>query len=82
MADQEPITFSITEDDVTKDYNLDDLPEEGQMVYRKLNLLQQQKNDLVANANFEVEKNEILQAEYLKQLKNNLPKDESVIEVK
>ena len=82
MADQEPITFSITEDDVTKDYNLDDLPEEGQMVYRKLNLLQQQKNDLVANANFEVEKNEVLQAEYLKQLKNHLPKDESVIEVK
>ena len=43
MADQEPITFSITEDDKTTDYNLDDLPEEGQMVYRKLNLLQQQK---------------------------------------
>ena len=44
MAEQEPITFSITEDDVTKDYNLDDLPEEGQLVYRKLNLLQEQKN--------------------------------------
>lgn len=82
MAEQEPVTFSITEDDVTKDYNLDDLPEEGQVVYRKLNLLQQQKQDLVVNANFEVEKNDILQAEYLKQLKTHLPEDESVIEVK
>ena len=82
MAEQEPVTFSITEDDVTKDYNLDDLPEEGQMVYKKLNLLQQQKQELVVNANFEVEKNDILQAEYLKQLKNHLPEDESVIEVK
>lgn len=82
MADQEPITFSITEDDKTKDYNLNDLPKEGQMVYKKLNLLQQQKQELVANANFEVEKNDILQAEYLKQLKNHLPKDESVIEVR
>lgn len=82
MADQEPITFSITEDDETKDYNLEDLPEEGQMVYRKLNLLQQQKQELVANANFEVEKNDILQAEFLRQLKNHLPEDTSVIEVK
>ena len=82
MANQEPITFSITEDDKTTDYNLDDLPEEGQMVYRKLNLLQQQKQELVANANFEVEKNDILQAEFLRQLKNHLPENTSVIEVK
>jgi hypothetical protein len=82
MAEQEPVTFSITEDDVTKDYNLDDLPEEGQMVYKKLNLLQQQKQELVVNANFEVEKNDILLAEYLRQLKTHLPEDESVIEVK
>jgi len=76
MAEQEPITFSITEDDVTKDYNLDDLPEEGQLVYRKLNLLQEQKNQLVSNANFEVEKNDILQAHYLDELKKHLPKVE------
>ena len=76
MAEQEPITFSITEDDVTKDYNLDDLPEEGQLVYRKLNLLQEQKNQLVSNANFEVEKNDILQAHYLNELKKHLPKVE------
>ena len=76
MAEQEPITFSITEDDVTKDYNLDDLPEEGQLVYRKLNLLQEQKNQLVSNANFEVEKNDILQAHYLNELKKQLPKVE------
>jgi hypothetical protein len=76
MAEQEPITFSITEDDVTKDYNLDDLPEEGQLVYRKLNLLQEQKTQLVSNANFEVEKNDILQAHYLNELKKHLPKVE------
>jgi hypothetical protein len=76
MAEQEPITFSITEDDVTKDYNLDDLPKEGQLVYRKLNLLQEQKNQLVSNANFEVEKNDILQAHYLNELKKHLPKVE------
>ena len=81
MAEQEPITFSITEDDVTKDYNLDDLSDDGQMVYRKLNLLQGQKNELVTNANFEVEKNEILQAHYLSELKKHLPEDEPKIEV-
>lgn len=81
MADQEPITFSITQDDVTKDYNLDDLSEEGQTVYRKLNLLQAQKNELVANANFEAEKNDILQAHYLNELKGHLPEDKPKIEV-
>ena len=81
MADQEPITFSITEDDVTKDYNLDDLSEKGQTVYRKLNLLQAQKNELVANANFEAEKNDILQAHYLNELKGHLPEDKPKIEV-
>ena len=81
MADQEPITFSITEDDVTKDYNLDDLSEDGQTVYRKLNLLQAQKNELVANAHFEAEKNDILQAHYLNELKGHLPEDKPKIEV-
>ena len=81
MADQEPITFSITEDDVTKDYNLDDLPEEGQTAYRKLNLLRAQKSELVANANFEAEKNDILQAHYLNELKGHLPEDKPKIEV-
>ena len=46
MAEQEPITFSITEDDVTKDYNLDDLPEEGQLVYRKPQLYKNKKINL------------------------------------
>jgi hypothetical protein len=71
-------TFSFEEGG--KEYNLDDLNDEQGLLYNKLALVEKQKNDFVANANFEVEKLDILRAEYSKRLKDAL-ENESVVEV-
>ena len=44
-----------------------------QVIYNKLAIVQKSKNDILANANFEVEKADILIAHYMQQLKDNLP---------
>ena len=71
-------TFSFEEDG--KEYNLDDLNDEQGLLYNKLALVEKQKNDFVANANFEVEKLDILRVEYSNRLKDAL-ENESVVEV-
>ena len=71
-------TFSFEEGG--KEYNLDDLNDEQGLLYNKLALVEKQKNDFVANANFEVEKLDILRVEYSKRLKDAL-ENESVVEV-
>lgn len=71
-------TFSFEEGG--KEYNLDDLNDEQGLLYNKLALVEKQKNDFVANANFEVEKLDILRVEYSNRLKDAL-ENESVVEV-
>lgn len=71
-------TFSFEEGG--KEYNPDDLNDEQGLLYNKLALVEKQKNDFVANANFEVEKLDILRVEYSNRLKDAL-ENESVVEV-
>ena len=75
---KEPITFSFEEGG--KEYNLDDLNDDQKLAYNKLMMVDQQKNELVSNANFELEKLDILRMEYQKRLKESVV-SESVIEV-
>lgn len=75
---KEPITFSFEEGG--KEYNLDDLNDDQKLAYNKLMMVDQQKNELVSNANFELEKLDILRMEYQKRLKESV-ESESVIEV-
>ena len=75
---KEPITFSFEEGG--KEYNLDDLNDDQRLAYNKLMMVDQQKNELVSNANFELEKLDILRMEYQKRLKESV-ESESVIEV-
>jgi hypothetical protein len=74
----EPITFSFEEGG--KEYNLDDLNDDQKLAYNKLMMVDQQKNELVSNANFELEKLDILRIEYQKRLKESV-ESETVIEV-
>ena len=74
-ANQDPI-LTITEDEVAKEYKVNDLSEEGRLIYNKLAILQKQNQELVVNANFEIEKNEILQKHYIEQIKVHLPTEE------
>lgn len=74
----EPITFSFKEGG--KEYNLDDLNDDQKLAYNKLMMVDQQKNELVSNANFELEKLDILRIEYQKRLKESV-ESETVIEV-
>jgi hypothetical protein len=79
MSNNEEVkTFSFEEGG--QEYNLDDLNDEQGLLYNKLAVLEKQKNEFVGNANFEVEKLDILRAEYSRRLKESL-ENESVIEV-
>jgi hypothetical protein len=74
-ANQEPI-LTMTENEVVKEYKVNDLSDEARLIYNKLAILQKQNQELVLNANFEVEKNEILQKHYIEQIKVHLPTEE------
>jgi len=74
---QEPIKFSFEEGGT--EYSYDDLTEENKIHYNKLANVERQKNELVGNANFELEKLDILRAEYSKRLQDAV-ESESVIE--
>lgn len=74
-ANQEPI-LTMTENEVVKEYKVNDLSDEARLIYNKLAILQKQNQELVINANFEVEKNEILQKHYIEQIKVHLPTEE------
>ena len=76
-VNEEPQVLTMTEKvddvDVIKQYLVDDMSDEGKVIYNKLAIVQKSKNDILANANFEVEKADILIAHYMQQLKDNLP---------
>ncbi len=76
-VNEEPQVLTMTEKvddvDVSKQYLVDDMSEEGKVIYNKLAIVQKSKNDILTNANFEVEKADILIAHYMQQLKDNLP---------
>ena len=78
-VNEEPKVLTITEKiddkDVEKKYLIEDMSEEGLLIYNKLAIVQKQKNEMVANANFEVEKADVLINHYMAELKNNLPEE-------
>jgi hypothetical protein len=76
MAEAKEPILTMTENEVVKEYKVNDLSEEARLIYNKLAILQKQNQELVLNANFEVEKNEILQKHYIEQIKVHLPTEE------
>ena len=76
-VNEEPQVLTMTEKvddvDVSKQYLVDDMSDEGKVIYNKLAIVQKSKNEILENANFEVEKADILIAHYMQQLKDNLP---------
>ena len=78
-VNEEPKVLTITEKvddkDVEKKYLIEDMSEEGLLIYNKLAIVQKQKNEMIANANFEVEKADVLINHYMAELKNNLPEE-------
>jgi hypothetical protein len=76
MAEAKEPILTMTENEVVKEYKVNDLSDEARLIYNKLAILQKQNQELVLNANFEVEKNEILQKHYIEQIKVHLPTEE------
>jgi hypothetical protein len=54
------------------------MSDKGKLVYNKLAIIQKQKNELVANAQFEIEKADVLINHYMAELKENLPEEMEV----
>jgi len=81
MSDNnEELTFSFSDDD--KEYKVSDLSEEHRLVYDKVMLINRQKNEIVSNANFEVEKLDILAKHYSSLLKEAVEPKKKVEVVK
>ena len=80
MSDEkkEP-TFTFDEDG--KEYKVEDLSEENKILYNKVTLVNKQRQDVIANANFEVEKLEILAQHYSNALKQAVEGDDTEVEV-
>jgi len=78
-VNEEPKVLTLTEKvddkDVEKKYLIEDMSEEGLILYNKLAIIQKQKNEMIANANFEIEKADVLINHYMAELKNNLPEE-------
>ena len=78
-VNEEPKVLTLTEKvddkDVEKKYLIEDMSEEGLILYNKLAIIQKQKNEMIANANFEVEKADVLINHFMAELKNNLPEE-------
>ena len=66
---------NVNDKEVSKKYLIDDISDEGKLIYNKLVIIQKQKDDLVANANFEIECKEVLINHFMSQLKENLPEE-------
>ena len=77
IVNDEPKVLTLTEKvddkDVEKKYLIDDMSDEGKVIYNKLAIIQKQKNDKVTNAQFEIEKADVLINYFMAELKNNLP---------
>ena len=80
MSDEkkEP-TFTFDEDG--KEYKVEDLSEENKILYNKVTLVNQQRQEVIGNANFEVEKLEILGKHYSNALKEAVEGDDTKVEV-
>ena len=83
-VNEEPKVLTVTEKvddkDVEKQYLIEDISEEGLIVYNKLAIIQKQKNDMVTNAQFEIEKADVLINHFMAELKNNLPEEMEAID--
>ena len=73
------LTFTFDEDG--KEYKVEDLSEENKILYNKVTLVNKQRQDVIANANFEVEKLEILAQHYSNALKQAVEGDDTEVEV-
>ncbi len=77
IVNDEPKVLTLTEKvddkDVEKKYLIDDMSDEGKVIYNKLAIIQKQKNDMVTNAQFEIEKADVLINYFMAELKDNLP---------
>ena len=82
IVNEEPKVLTLTEKvddkDVNKQYLIDDMSDEGKVLYNKLAIIQKQKNELVENAQFEIEKADVLINHYMAELKENLPEEMEV----
>lgn len=78
-VNEEPKILRITENvndvDVEKQYLMDDISDEGKIIYNKLAVIQEQKMQILNNANFEVECKDILINHFMSKLKENLPEE-------
>ncbi len=80
MAEEnKELTFTFNEDG--KEYKVDDLSEENKILYNKVTLVNQQRQEVIGNANFEVEKLEILGKHYSNALKEAVEGDDAKVEV-
>ena len=80
MTDEKKeLTFTFDEDG--KEYKVEDLSEENKILYNKVTLVNKQRQDVIANANFEVEKLEILAQHYSNALKQAVEGDDTEVEV-
>ena len=79
IVNEEPKVLTLTEKvddkDVEKKYLIDDMSDEGKVIYNKLAIIQKQKNDMVTNAQFEIEKADVLINYFMAELKDNLPEE-------
>ena len=73
------LTFTFDEDG--KEYKVEDLSDENKILYNKVTLVNKQRQDVIANANFEVEKLEILAQHYSNALKQAVEGDDTEVEV-
>jgi len=77
IVNEEPkvltLTKKVDDKDVEKKYLIDDMSDEGKVIYNKLAIIQKQKNDMVTNAQFEIEKADVLINYFMAELKDNLP---------
>jgi hypothetical protein len=69
------LTDKVDDKDVEKKYLIDDMSEEGKVLFNKLAIIQKQKNDMVTNAQFEIEKADVLINHFMAELKENLPEE-------
>jgi hypothetical protein len=80
MAEEKnELTFTFDEDG--KEYRVEDLSDEHKILYNKVTLVNKQRQDVIANANFEVEKLEILARHYSNALKEAVEGDDTEVEV-
>ena len=74
------LTDKVDDKDVEKKYLIDDMSEEGKVLFNKLAIIQKQKNDMVTNAQFEIEKADVLINHFMAELKENLPEEMEAID--